>query len=84
MRRIEESRKDAHADPAVDALGCADELQDEVELLGVGDVVGSDVGDALEGDLMNVTFSPNARRARIAIFAAASPPPTSAVGSASA
>ena len=44
----------AHADAAVDALGRADQLQPEAELVRVGHVVGGDVLDALVGDLVEV------------------------------
>ena len=44
----------AHADAAVDALGGADQLQPEPELVRVGHVVGGDVLDPLVGDLVEV------------------------------
>ena len=37
---VEEAGKDTDADTAVEALGDPEQLQREVELLGVGDVVG--------------------------------------------
>jgi hypothetical protein len=40
--------------PAVDALGGADQLQPQAQLLGVGHVVGGDVLDALVDDLVEV------------------------------
>ena len=44
----------ADADAAVDALGRADQLQPEAELVRVGHVVGGDVLDALVGDLVEM------------------------------
>ena len=44
----------ADAEPAVDPLGGADQLQPQAELLRVGDVVGRDVLDALVADLVEV------------------------------
>ena len=44
----------AHADAAVDALGRADQLQPQAELVGVGHVVRGDVLDALVDDLVEV------------------------------
>ena len=82
---VEERRVDADAEAAVDALGRADQLEAEAELAGVLEVVGGEVLDALVGDLgRGCTGVSKASRARIAIFAAASLPVTSSVGSASA
>ena len=85
MAAVEEAGKDADADLAVVALGDSEQLEREAELLGVLEVVGLDRLDPVVGDV--VERGPgvwNARRARIAIFAAASAPPTSSLGSASA
>ena len=41
--RVEEAREDADADPAVAALGDAEQLEREAELLRVGEVVGLDL-----------------------------------------
>ena len=49
---VEEAGEDADADPAVAALGDAEQLQREAELLGVGEVVGLDRLDPLVGDLV--------------------------------
>ena len=54
MLAVEERRVHAHADPAVDALGGADQLQPEPELVRVGHVVGRDVLDPLVDDLVEV------------------------------
>ena len=45
---VQEAREHAHADAAVAALGHAEQLQHEPELLRVVDVVGGDLLDALE------------------------------------
>ena len=54
MLAVEERRVHAHADAAVDALGGADQLQPEPELVRVGHVVGRDVLDPLVDDLVEV------------------------------
>ena len=82
---VEEAGEDPNADRLAVQLGDAEQLQREAELLGVGDVVGADLGDPLERDVLERRPRVSkARRARIAIFAAASAPLTSSVGSASA
>ena len=50
--RVEEAREDPDAQPAVAALGDAEQLQRQAELLRVGDVVGLDLGDPLTGDVV--------------------------------
>ena len=52
MAAVEEAGEDADADPALAPLGDPQQLQREPELLGVGDVVGGDRLDPLEGDLV--------------------------------
>ena len=51
VTRVQEARKHANADPAAAALCDAEQLQRQPELLGVGDVVGLDLGDPLVGDV---------------------------------
>ena len=48
---VEEAGEDADAEPSVAAFGDAEQLQREAELLRVGEVVGLDRLDALEGDV---------------------------------
>ena len=82
---VEERRVHAHRDAAVDALGRADQLERQPELLRVGDVVGGDAARCPRSCTWSSrTGALNASRARIAILAAASLPVTSSVGSASA
>ena len=52
MVRIQEAGEYPDAEPAVAALGDAEQLQRQAELLGVGDVVGLDLGDPLVGDVV--------------------------------
>ena len=47
VARVEEAGEDANADLAVGFLGHAKQLERQTELLGVGEVIGLDLLDAL-------------------------------------
>ena len=52
MSGVEEGGVHAHGEPAVAALGGADQLQAEAELAGVGEIVALEVLDALVGNVL--------------------------------
>ena len=52
MSGVEEGGVHPHGEPAVAALSCADQLEPEAELAGVGEIVALEVLDALEGDVL--------------------------------
>ncbi len=84
MVAVDERRADADVDVPVDEPGGADEADHHVELARGGDV------ERVDRSIPTTSTSSSAKRelkatvARIAIFAAASAPETSSVGSASA
>ena len=84
MARVQERRVHADRELAVDALGRADQLEAQAELVRVLHVVGVIGSMPSYVTWSRCTGVSNASRARIAIFAAASLPLTSSVGSASA
>ena len=81
---VDECRLHAHVEPLVDECGGADEPHRHPELVRSFDVLRPHRLDSLAQHVVGVTRAPNATVARIAIFAAASAPDTSSVGSASA
>ena len=81
---VDESRANPHVDLPVDERGRPDEPDDHLHLARGGNVCGLDGSMPWQATSSGVTREPNATVARIAIFAAASAPETSSVGSASA
>jgi hypothetical protein len=84
MVAIDQRGLDAHVEPAVDQGRRADEPDGHAHLARGLDVVRREPLDALVVDIAQGDPDPKATVARMAIFAAASAPETSSVGSASA
>jgi hypothetical protein len=81
---VDERRADPDVDTAVRQRRAAEELDPHVQRPGRLDVLLAEPSIPSTSTQSSGTREPNATVARIAIFAAASPPPTSSVGSASA